>query len=48
MTRSRVRSHEPKTRLGSFRRIRVAAGTLELGPIWCAVCETDFEMADPD
>lgn len=30
------------------RKVRVAAGTLELGPIWCGICEMEFELADPD
>jgi hypothetical protein len=30
------------------RKIRVAAGTLELGPIWCGVCGADFELVVAD
>jgi hypothetical protein len=30
------------------RKIRVAAGTLDLGPIWCGVCQMEFELTNPD
>jgi hypothetical protein len=30
------------------RKIRVAAGTLDLGPIWCRICGSDFELASLD